>query len=206
VRSRVRAGQRLDDAPAADHLDARRLNVYTHWCMDWGGLAGVTPILPRGLRRWRPPSRVESRRRRREGIIPRRSGVVVNASSAAGISGHPTENPHCVSKWAIIGFTEVLSIEGGKHDIRVNTISPGATRTEEFEQAIGALARTRGMDEEEMWKRLHVSNSLNGIAEPEEVARAVVFPASDDSSARTGHNMIVSCGFHVIHPQELHRL
>jgi len=139
-------------------------------------------------------------------MIPRQSGVIVNVSSVAGISGHPTESPYCVSKWAIIGFTEVLAIEAGKHNIRVNTISPGATRTKEFEEMIAALARRRGMSEEDMWRKLNVSNSLNRIAEPDEIARAVVFMASDDSSAMTGHNMIVSCGFHLIHPQELHRL
>ncbi len=139
-------------------------------------------------------------------MIPGKSGVIVNVSSVAGISGHPTESPYCVSKWAIIGFTEVLAIEAGKHNIRVNTISPGATRTEEFEEMITALAHRRGMPAEDMWRKLNASNSLNRIAEPEEIARAVVFLASDDSSAMTGHNMIVSCGFHLIHPQELHRL
>ncbi len=139
-------------------------------------------------------------------MIPRQSGVIVNVSSVAGISGHPTESPYCVSKWAIIGFTEVLAIEAGKHNIRVNTISPGATRTKEFEEMITALANRRGITEEEMWRKLKASNSLNRIAEPEEIARAVVFLASDDSSAMTGHNMIVSCGFHLIHPQEIHRL
>jgi NAD(P)-dependent dehydrogenase (short-subunit alcohol dehydrogenase family) len=87
----------------------------------------------------------------------------------------------------------------------VNTISPGATRTKGFEEMITALAKRRGITEEEMWRKLRASNSLNRIAEPEEIARAVVFMASDDSSAMTGHNMIVSCGFHLIHPQELHR-
>jgi len=139
-------------------------------------------------------------------MIPRQSGVIVNVSSVAGISGHPTESPYCVSKWAIIGFTEVLAIEAGKHSIRVNTISPGATRTPEFEEMITALAKRRGLTAEDMWRKLKASNSLNRIAEPEEIARAVVFMASDDSSAMTGHNMIVSCGFHLIHPQELHRL
>ncbi len=57
-------------------------------------------------------------------MIPRQSGVIVNVSSVAGISGHPTESPYCVSKWAIIGFTKVLAIEARKHNIRVNTISP----------------------------------------------------------------------------------
>jgi NAD(P)-dependent dehydrogenase (short-subunit alcohol dehydrogenase family) len=56
--------------------------------------------------------------------------MAAKGSSVAGISRHPTESPYCVSKWAIIGFTEVLAIEAGKHNIWVNTISPGATRTE----------------------------------------------------------------------------
>ncbi len=139
-------------------------------------------------------------------MIPRKSGVIVNVSSVAGISGHPTESPYCVSKWAIIGFTEVLAIEAGKHNIRVNTISPGATRTEEFEEMITALANRQGILPDEFWRKLKASNSLNRIAEPEEIARAVVFLASDDSSAMTGHNMIVSCGFHLIHPQEIHKM
>ncbi len=139
-------------------------------------------------------------------MIPRKSGVIVNVSSVAGISGHPTESPYCVSKWAIIGFTEVLAIEAGKHNIRVNTISPGATRTEEFEEMITALANRQGIPPDEFWRKLKASNSLNRIAEPEEIARAVVFLASDDSSAMTGHNMIVSCGFHLIHPQEIHKM
>jgi NAD(P)-dependent dehydrogenase (short-subunit alcohol dehydrogenase family) len=139
-------------------------------------------------------------------MIPRRSGVIVNVGSVAGISGHPTESHYCASKWAIIGFTEVLAIEAGPHNIRVNAISPGATRTKGFERFIGALARRQGLPEEEMWKRVHAANSLNRIAEPEEMARAVVFLASDDSSAITGHNLIVSCGFHLLHPQELSKL
>ena len=139
-------------------------------------------------------------------MIPSRSGVIVNVGSVAGISGHPTESPYCVSKWAVIGFTEVLAIEAGQHNIRVNAISPGATRTEGFEGLIGALARSHGLPEEEMWRKVKAANSLNGIAEPEEIARAVVFLASDDSSAITGHNLGVSCGFHLLHPQELSKL
>jgi NAD(P)-dependent dehydrogenase (short-subunit alcohol dehydrogenase family) len=139
-------------------------------------------------------------------MIPRQSGVIVNVGSVAGISGHPAESPYCVSKWAVIGFTEVLAIEAGEHNVRVNTISPGATRTKGFEEMIAGLAKSRGVPEEEMWRKVKAANSLNRIAEPEEIARAVVFLASDDSSAITGHNLVVSCGFHLIHPQELHNL
>mgnify|MGYP000397816627 CR=1 FL=1 len=84
-------------------------------------------------------------------------------------------------------------------------IASNPTR-EEFEEMINALARNSGVTEEDMWRKLNDSNSLTRIAEPEEIASAVVFLASDDSSAMTGHNMTVSCGFHLIHPQEIHKL
>jgi NAD(P)-dependent dehydrogenase (short-subunit alcohol dehydrogenase family) len=139
-------------------------------------------------------------------MIPRQSGVIVNVASVAGISGHPTESHYCVSKWAVIGFTEVLAIEAGQHNIRVNAISPGATRTKGFERFIRALARRQDLPEEEMWRKVKGANSLNRIAEPEEIARAVVFLASDDASAITGHNLVASCGFHLLHPHELSKL
>jgi enoyl-[acyl-carrier-protein] reductase (NADH) len=45
---------------------------------------------------------------------------------------------------------------------------------------------------------------LKRIAEPSEIATCVVFLASDDSGAITGHNLIASCGFHLIHPNMIH--
>ena len=62
-------------------------------------------------------------------MIPRRSGNIVNISSVAGITGHPTLSDYSATKWAIIGFTETLAIEVGEHNIRVNCISPAATNS-----------------------------------------------------------------------------
>ena len=136
-------------------------------------------------------------------MIPRRSGNIINMSSVAGISGHPTASPYCVSKWGIIGFTEVLAIEVGKHNVRVNCISPGATRTEGFEGGVRDLARGLGISYEEMMGKIMDINSLKRIAEPSEIAACAVFLASDDSSAITGHNLIASCGLHITHPEEM---
>ncbi len=136
-------------------------------------------------------------------MIPRRRGSIISISSIAGVSGHPAESPYCVSKWGIVGFTEVLAIEAGKHSIRVNCISPGATRTEGFEGAMGGMAKNLGISYEEMMGKIADKNSLKRIAEPSEIAACVVFLASDDSSAITGHNLIASCGFHLTHPEEI---
>jgi len=133
-------------------------------------------------------------------MIPRRSGSIINISSVAGLSGVPRESPYTVSKWGVIGFTETLAIEAGKSGIRVNCISPGATRTHEFEDWVRSSAKNAGISYEEVMSKLTDNNALKRIAEPPEIAACVVFLASDDSSAITGHNLIASCGFHITHP------
>lgn len=133
-------------------------------------------------------------------MIPRRQGSIVNISSVAGISGVPKESPYSVTKWGVIGLTETLAIEAGKYGIRVNCISPGATRTQEFDDWIKVSAKNAGISYSEMMGKVTRYNSLQRIAEPSEIAACVLFLASDDSSAMTGHNLIASCGFHIVHP------
>lgn len=133
-------------------------------------------------------------------MIPRGKGNIVNISSVAGISGVPRESPYSVTKWGVIGFTETLAIEVGKYGIRVNSISPGATRTQEFDDWVKVSAKDAGISYAEMMEKLTRNNALRRIADPSEIAACVLFLASDDSSAITGHNLIASCGFHLIHP------
>lgn len=133
-------------------------------------------------------------------MIPRRSGSIINVSSVAGMSGVPKESPYVASKWGLIGLTETLAIEAGKHNIRVNCISPGATRTSEFDDWVHTSAKNAGVTYEKVMTKLTDNNALKRIAEPAEIAAAIVFLASDDSSAITGHNLVASCGFHITHP------
>jgi NAD(P)-dependent dehydrogenase (short-subunit alcohol dehydrogenase family) len=137
-------------------------------------------------------------------MIPRKSGNIVNISSVAGLSGVPKESPYAVTKWGVIGLTQTLAIEAGRFGIRVNSISPGATRTQEFEDWVKVSALDSGISYEEMMNKITDNNAVKKIAEPSEIAACVVFLASDDSSAITGHNLVASCGFHIIHPNMIH--
>lgn len=137
-------------------------------------------------------------------MIPRSSGSIISISSVAGLSGVPKESPYSVTKWGLIGFTETLAIEAGKHNIRVNCLSPGATRTQEFEDWVRGSAKDAGISYEKIMTKLTDNNALKRIAEPSEIAACVVFLASDDASAITGHNLIASCGFHITHPNMIH--
>jgi len=138
-------------------------------------------------------------------MIPRKSGNIINISSVAGMSGVPKESPYAASKWGVIGLTETLAIEAGRFGIRVNCISPGATRTQEFEDWVRVSAADGGISYEEMMSKVTDNNALKRIAETSEIAACVVFLASDDSSAITGHNLVANCGFHLIHPNMIHR-
>jgi NAD(P)-dependent dehydrogenase (short-subunit alcohol dehydrogenase family) len=135
-----------------------------------------------------------------QNMIPRRSGSIINISSVAGMYGVPGLASYSTSKWGVIGLTQTMAIEAGEYGIRVNSISPAATRTERFEEPQKMFAESSGITYEDRLKETTAHYALKRIAEPSETAGAALFLASDDSSAVTGHNLVVSCGFHAIHP------
>ena len=132
-------------------------------------------------------------------MIPRKSGNIINISSVGGMSGFPMRSPYCVSKMGVIAFTETLAIEAGEHNIRVNCISPAAVRGDRILNASKAKAEALGVAQEEILARLVKDFSLKRLIETSEVAAAAVFLASDESSAITGHTLVVSCGMHISH-------
>ncbi|OGO17596.1 MAG: hypothetical protein A2Z02_04575 [Chloroflexi bacterium RBG_16_48_7] len=131
-------------------------------------------------------------------MLPRKSGNIINISSIAGTMGHAKRSAYGSSKWAIIGFTETLSEEVGPDSIRVNCISPAGTLTDRFKE----VTEGRGMTVEERIKQTAFQYSLRRMANTSEVAAAAVFLASDESSAITGQNLLVTCGFHMPSPGE----
>lgn len=136
-------------------------------------------------------------------MIARKSGNIVNVSSIAGTVGNPKRSAYSASKWGIIGLTETLAIEVGQYNIRVNSISPAATSNDRFENGIREKAENLGVSYEMLMNKILSHYSLKRIAKPAEVGTAALFLASDDSSAITGQNLVVSCGFHMVHPTEI---
>jgi NAD(P)-dependent dehydrogenase (short-subunit alcohol dehydrogenase family) len=132
-------------------------------------------------------------------MIERKQGSIVNISSMAGVAGLPNKSAYTAAKWAVIGFTESLAIEVGKYGIRANCISPAATRTEKWEAGQQARAERTGIPREKSLEEMLVRYPLKKVAQPSEMASAALFLASDDASAVTGINLIVSCGFHMVH-------
>ena len=128
-------------------------------------------------------------------MIQRKTGTIINISSVAGKMAYPLRSPYAASKWGLIGMTLTLAQELGQHNIRVNAICPGPTRTEMIDRVIRARARETGVTLDAMLQEYTRATALKRMVEPEEVAHAVLFLCSPESAAITGQAIEVSAGY-----------
>jgi NAD(P)-dependent dehydrogenase (short-subunit alcohol dehydrogenase family) len=114
-------------------------------------------------------------------------GKIINVASQTGIAGVPYVNAYGPSKAAVINMTRSLAVEWAKYRINVNCVAPCWTRTRRLEKAIekGVVSL------EEIQKRCPMGRP----AEPEDVAKAILFLASDDASFITGITLPVDGGW-----------
>ena len=120
-------------------------------------------------------------------------GCIINIASAAGIKPVAGNAVYGTSKAAILFFTRVAALEGAPLKIRVNSISPGAVATPMWESTPfwpKEAAEAGGVDE-----ALKALVQDHGFAEPEEIAAAVLYLASDDARHVTGADLPVDNGF-----------
>lgn len=113
-------------------------------------------------------------------------GSIINIASAIGEVGFPRLAPYCVSKAGVIELTKVLALEWADSNIRVNAIAPGWVKTD----------MTKGVREHEgISKTLLANIPLNRFAEPDEIASAAVYLASEAASYITGAVITVDGGW-----------
>jgi len=116
-------------------------------------------------------------------MVKQRSGRIVNIASRAGQAGTHLYAHYSVAKAGIICLTKSLAKFGGPHGIRANCVSPGFTDTDML----------KVVDREFMANRLKGA-AIQRVGKPEEVAYAVLFLASEESSFITGQNIGVDGG------------
>jgi 3-oxoacyl-[acyl-carrier protein] reductase len=122
----------------------------------------------------------------REQMLARGGGAVVNVASVTFFWGEALLNAYVASKGAVIGFTRSLAREAGPDGIRVNAVAPGALPT---------AATEIHADQEALWRGVLEAQSIKRQGQVEDVARAIAFFASDESSFVTGQTLLVDGGW-----------
>ena len=118
------------------------------------------------------------------GMRDRKFGRIINISSINGQKGQAGQANYSAAKAGDLGFTKALAQEGARAGITVNAICPGYIGTE----------MVRAIDEKVLNERIIPQIPVGRLGEPEEIARAVVFLASDDAGFITGSTISANGG------------
>jgi NAD(P)-dependent dehydrogenase (short-subunit alcohol dehydrogenase family) len=124
------------------------------------------------------------------GMKEQGTGAIVNVSSLAGLVGLPSQAAYSLSKGAIVTLTKAIAAEAGPHGVRANAVCPGFVDTD-----LGRAFFETRENPEEARERMEAQYPLKRLGEPEEVAGAVSFLASEDASYVTGHALVVDGGY-----------
>jgi NAD(P)-dependent dehydrogenase (short-subunit alcohol dehydrogenase family) len=122
-------------------------------------------------------------------MVARKDGSIIVVSSVGGLRGSETLGAYCISKAADVQLVRNLAAEYGRHNIRVNAISPGLVRTD-FAKAL--------WENPEILKERTSGDPLRRIGEPREIAGAAVYLASSAGSFTTGQNFVIDGGSTVV--------
>ena len=125
-----------------------------------------------------------------DGMIERRRGRIVSISSDAGRVGSSGEAVYSAAKAGIIGFSKTLAREVARYQINVNVVCPGPTNTQ--------LLKDVAPDNPKLIEALKRAVPFGRIGEPDEIAAAVAFLASDDAAFVTGQTLSVSGGLTMV--------
>ena len=122
-------------------------------------------------------------------------GAIVNVSSISGVIAQKNLCTYNTTKAALINMTRCMALDYAEKNIRVNCVSPGIVITEHQHRFVAKQGKTMEQAKKE-WGPLHV---LNRLAEPREIARPILFLASDDdASFITGENLMVDGGYTIV--------
>lgn len=120
-------------------------------------------------------------------MLKQGGGAIVNTASIAGLVGLTHVPAYCAAKHGVVGLTRAAALENAKRNIRVNAVCPGGVRTPMLEEA--AAGKPQFLD------AMAAQEPVGRLAEPEEIASAVLWLCSDAASFVTGHALAVDGGW-----------
>jgi NAD(P)-dependent dehydrogenase (short-subunit alcohol dehydrogenase family) len=120
-------------------------------------------------------------------MIAAKSGSIIHIASQLGRVGTANRAVYCAIKGGLINLARAMAIDHASDKIRTNTISPGAVETERMTLRFGTMEKAR--------EALGPMHLLGRLAQPEEIALAAVYLASDASAFVTGSDILVDGGY-----------
>jgi 2-keto-3-deoxy-L-fuconate dehydrogenase len=126
------------------------------------------------------------------GMLARKTGSVINMSSVAGVIAVRDRIAYTMTKFAVVGLTKAMALDHSHTGVRFNCICPGRVETP------FVLARLAEYSDPNAARREMESTQLTGrMIQPDEVAAAALYLASDDSAMMTGSTLVIDGGWSV---------
>ncbi|MGC8567511.1 MAG: SDR family NAD(P)-dependent oxidoreductase [Caldisphaera sp.] len=120
-----------------------------------------------------------------EHMIKKKKGVIINTGSVSSLRGHPNLSVYAASKGGIKQITKVLANEWAQYNVRVNAIAPGYVRTN---------LTAKYLSNKSTYESIVSKIPMGRLGEPEEIANAVLFLASEMASYITGELLVIDGG------------
>lgn len=121
-------------------------------------------------------------------MIKRRKGKIINTASMSSfiVNENLNDGVYCTTKAAVVMLTKALAVEWAEYNIQVNAIAPGYTKTPLVKKLL---------ENPKVHKELIDRTPIHRLAEPYEIARAVLYLASSDITYITGHTLMIDGGY-----------
>ncbi|MFX0176602.1 MAG: SDR family NAD(P)-dependent oxidoreductase [Candidatus Hodarchaeota archaeon] len=124
-----------------------------------------------------------------------KSGSIITLASVAAHIGQTAHANYCSTKAAVLGYTRALALDLAPYNVRVNSVSPGATDTPMLQSDVAKQAKDRGLSYEEVKKEFEEEGVMGRWAKAEEIATGILFLATDESSYMTGADLRLDGGW-----------
>jgi NAD(P)-dependent dehydrogenase (short-subunit alcohol dehydrogenase family) len=119
-------------------------------------------------------------------LLKQGGGAIVNTSSGAGVIGIKGGGAYAASKHAVVGLTKSAALDYAAQNIRVNAVAPGYIATSMMDRFTGGSA--------EGWEKITAEEPIGRVGQPEEIADAVIWLCSNESSFIVGHTLVADGG------------
>jgi NAD(P)-dependent dehydrogenase (short-subunit alcohol dehydrogenase family) len=123
-------------------------------------------------------------------MVARRSGVIINMASVAGVLGIRDRLAYSITKFAVVGMTKSMALDHALDGVRINCICPGRVETPWVAERLREYA-----DPEKAYRDMAATQAIGRMGKPEEVAAAALYLASDEAALITGAALNIDGGW-----------